>query len=112
MLRPLPPALLIEVAAAEDELIAAGRVPPFAIRLAVKEHVNPALRLTCEADEALHAEDVHPALTEQYGKPGVEPDEIMERRAKLLIEFESGSTVSWLTRRARDPTGRAYVKYG
>jgi len=37
---------------------------------------------------------------------------LMERRAKLLIEFEAGSTLSWLTRRARCPTGRAHVKYG
>ena len=68
----LPHALLVEVAADEDELIATGRVAPGLIRLAVKEHMHPlkdeATRLTREADEALHAEDVHPALTEQFAQ--------------------------------------------
>ena len=61
----------------EYELIAAGRLAPFAIRLSVKEHVNPledkAMRLTREADEALHSEDVDPAFTEQLAKPQVQP---------------------------------------
>jgi len=73
----LPHVLLIEVATDENELIVAGIVPPFAIRLAVKEHMNTlkdeATGLAREADEALHPEDVHPPFTEQLAKPHIEP---------------------------------------